>query len=149
MGLVVCGLLAGCGGADRPALAPVSGVVRYDGEPIEKISVSFVPRKGAASIGVSDAEGKFRLTTFDENDGAILGNHAVTVMYLTEPVDPFQFLQPGPKGKPTNLPKRPKDMPSFPAKYRTPESTDLQATVNKGENVFMIDIARDKVVINR
>ncbi len=37
-----------------------------------------MPPLGVAS-GTTDAQGKFRLTTFENSDGAVLGEHKVTV----------------------------------------------------------------------
>ncbi len=73
-------VLTGCGGADRPELVPVSGTVNYKGSPVEGATVTFATEKAArSSSGVTDASGKFRLTTFDTNDGAPIGEHVVTI----------------------------------------------------------------------
>lgn len=74
-------LLSGCGGSDdRPETVPVTGTVLYNGKPVEKAIVSFscegAPR---SATGVTDAEGKFTLSTFGLNDGAIVGTHVITV----------------------------------------------------------------------
>ena len=81
LSLLPLALLSGCGdGIDRPETVPVTGTVLYNGKPVEKAVVSFscegAPR---SAVGVSDAEGKFTLSTFGYNDGAIVGTHAVTV----------------------------------------------------------------------
>lgn len=73
-------LLAGCGGSDHPKTVPVIGTVTYQGKPVEAAEVTFfsdrVPR---AAIGTTDSQGKFRLSTFDNNDGAIPGEYVVTI----------------------------------------------------------------------
>lgn len=72
--------LAGCGGPARPAMAPASGTVMFQGKPLEGADVVFMneasPRNAS---GKTDAQGKFRLTTYDSFDGAILGEYRVTV----------------------------------------------------------------------
>jgi hypothetical protein len=76
--LVIC-LLSGCSGPDRPQLVPVSGMVTLDGQPVEGATVTFTPTGGRMAIAVTDAAGKFQLTTYDTNDGALIGEHRVTV----------------------------------------------------------------------
>lgn len=72
-------LQVGCSG-DRPKLALVTGVVTYNGAPVSGASVSFssdvAPRN---AVGTTDASGKYQLTTYEANDGAILGDYKVTV----------------------------------------------------------------------
>lgn len=74
-------VLTGCGGgADRPELVPVSGTVNYKGSPVDGATVTFSTEKSArSSSGVTDSSGKFKLTTFDTNDGAPIGEHVVTI----------------------------------------------------------------------
>lgn len=76
-------LFLGCGGAsDAPQLAKVSGTVTMGGNPVVDATVTFhldgegAPRPG---MGKTDASGNFRITTFNNNDGAIVGTHIVTV----------------------------------------------------------------------
>ena len=74
--------VGGCGGdaSDRPMVAPVKGTVTYEGKPVEGASVAFwtdgAPR---AALGVTNAQGEFQLTTFESGDGAVPGEHTVTV----------------------------------------------------------------------
>lgn len=76
-------ILSGCDGgeaADQPNTVPVDGVVTYKGEPVEGATVVFfmedAPR---AASGVTDAEGKYKLTMYDRGDGTVVGTHQVTV----------------------------------------------------------------------
>ncbi len=80
--------VSGCGGADRYQTVPVSGVVTCQGKPVANGAVSFTPlpeegrdegKPGRMALGITDAEGRFRLTTYVENDGAIVGRHSVSV----------------------------------------------------------------------
>ena len=57
----------GCGGdeAETVSTEMVEGVVTLDGRPVEGATLTFVPVTegfGAAATGMSDAEGKYRLT---------------------------------------------------------------------------------------
>ena len=78
--LVLSLLLAGCGGEDRVDTVPVSGVVTYDGQPVVGAEVVFqndlAPR---AAVGTTDAEGKFQLQTYEDFDGAVPGDHVITI----------------------------------------------------------------------
>lgn len=74
-------VISGCSDApDRPATAPVSGTVMYNGAAVEGASVAFwTPDASRAATGVTDAEGKFTLSMFEANDGAVPGEHTITV----------------------------------------------------------------------
>jgi hypothetical protein len=90
-GIIVGAVLvvAGCGPA-RPTVAPVSGVVSYLGKPLTAGSVTFVPADGGPpAVGDIGKDGRYRLTTFDTNDGALLGNHRIAVVALKATADPL------------------------------------------------------------
>ncbi len=96
--------LSGC--SDSPYdLAPVKGRVTLDGKPFPWGSVMFAPMKtsidsakvGKPGFGMLDAEGGFVLTTYDDNDGAVVGDHRVTVFCVDD----------GPNGPP------PSSIPAF------------------------------------
>ena len=83
--LLVIGSLTvmGCGGDGLPKRVPVSGTVTHQGKPVIGATVSF-HGQGAPRVasGVTDDSGKFTLTTYNPNDGAIPGSHTVTVVKL-------------------------------------------------------------------
>lgn len=68
----------GCGDG-RPARVPVSGVVSIDGAPVTRGSIKFVPERGRPSFGEIGSDGRFTLTCYDGNDGALPGKHRVQV----------------------------------------------------------------------
>ncbi len=78
--------LPGCGGG--PALAPVTGRVTCNGQPVKDAAITFspVPRSkedrepGKPATGFTDAQGQFALSTFRELDGALITKHRVTVV---------------------------------------------------------------------
>ena len=79
LGSLLLGLaLSGCG-PRNPATAKVEGVVTLDGEPIEGAAVVFTPSDGRMATGATDSSGRFILSTFKQGDGAVLGQHRVTV----------------------------------------------------------------------
>lgn len=87
-------LLVGCGGEFR--MAPVSGVVTLDGEPLVNASLYFQPQRsgsgpvvGPPSIGVTDEEGRYRLRAQTNDTGAVVGDHVVSIStFESRMVDP-------------------------------------------------------------
>jgi len=71
--------LSGCGDG-RPKRVTVSGQVLIDGEPLPGGSIKLVPQGARPSMGEIDAEGRFTLTCFDGQDGAVPGKHRVEVV---------------------------------------------------------------------
>jgi hypothetical protein len=123
-------LANGCGGG-RPKRARVTGIVMYHGKPVAGAGVTFYPKGGAIGAGMTDANGRFTLTTFDRtgNDGAILGEHTVSISkYIPDPNDP----------RPPAL--RPK-VPVLPARYASMIDSPLRATVTaEGPNDFTFEL---------
>ena len=77
--------LVGCGRGD---LAPVSGIVTVNGQPRENVRVVFAPKAtaetsiaGPPSMGVTDANGRYELTTKEGDAGAVVGDHNVSFNY--------------------------------------------------------------------
>jgi len=80
--MVVAG--SGCSQDDRPELAPVTGIVTLDGQPLERAAVIFRPSEGRASRGLTDAKGRFHLLYLRDIPGAMLGNHKVSITTRSE-----------------------------------------------------------------
>ncbi|MFO0883713.1 MAG: hypothetical protein U0894_05920 [Pirellulales bacterium] len=43
------------------------------------MTITFTPAKGRPATGETDAEGKFMLSTFGKDDGAVFGKHKITL----------------------------------------------------------------------
>jgi hypothetical protein len=69
--------LAGCD--DNPPVAPASGKVLYNGQPLPYGNIMFQPAQGQTGGAVIQPDGTFRVSTFSEYDGAIIGSHKVSV----------------------------------------------------------------------
>lgn len=143
--------VAGCGdGAERPDRYPVSGTVMYNGATVSGATVSFWA-DGAArpATGVTDDEGKFQLTMFEPYDGAVAGEHKVTVLKVEESAAPV--------GRPEDALDDPSAMtdmmaqqgaggnsgPKYlvPQKYSDKAATPLKETVTPdGENTFVFQL---------
>jgi len=78
LGMMLASL--GCGHSDQLETALASGVVTLDGQPIEEGVVIFTPTHGRPARGLVDSHGRFTLSTFGEEDGAIVGSHQVAVI---------------------------------------------------------------------
>lgn len=88
LSLGLCGsCLVGCGdGRTKMNLAKTSGTVMCEGKPIPFATVYFEPlqegkeaKVGKQGIGYADENGDFILTTYDKDDGAVVGKHRVRV----------------------------------------------------------------------
>src|SRR5262245_19121507 len=99
--------LVGCGesGPAQPKTYPVSGTVMYNGQRVAAAKVTFMTEGAAkAATGITDSEGKFQLSTYSANDGAIAGDHKITVIKeeapaagsagATGPTDPTKQVNP-------------------------------------------------------
>lgn len=129
--------MAGCG-PSYPETAPVTGKVTLDGQPLSTGKIVFYPKEGRPAMGQIEPDGTYTLTTFEEGDGALPGEHKVTIK-ATEVVGgqmPKSFEEEvalGTKGGPTMSPGELKWL--APSKYAQRETSPLAATVTlEGEN---------------
>lgn len=73
-------VVSGCSRNAKPTRTPVSGVVSYQGKPVEGATVSFSPiGTGVIATAITDSSGKYALHTFEEGDGAVPGDYRVTI----------------------------------------------------------------------
>lgn len=83
---VVLGLAVASGcGVKSVKLVPAEGVVEIGGKPAAGIVIQFLPQsadgeKRPTSFATTDAQGKFRLGTYDGKDGAAEGPHMVLLV---------------------------------------------------------------------
>ena len=98
------------------------------------MSVAFTPDSGRPASGMTDASGKFELSTFVTGDGAVLGKHTVVVS------EQISDITPAPDDPGFATWKRPK--PRFSRIYSDPKRTPFSAEVIDGEdNEFTFDIS--------
>lgn len=148
--VAVTGLVAaGCGSEGRTGsdpVFPVSGVVTYKGQPVAGADVTFFnAQKNRSAFGRTNAKGEYKLTTFNANDGAVEGQHAVTVMKFEAAsgtafeagIESPEYVPPG-LGQSTE-PKPPKS--ELPEKYAEMATSDLTATVKSdGPNEINLEL---------
>lgn len=83
--LVLLALAVGCG-ERHPPVAPVAGVVTYEGQPVTGGRVLFLPLGGGKQgLGTINADGSFRLSTYLTHDGALVGTHRALLVDATLP----------------------------------------------------------------
>ena len=83
--MLLLALFAGCSGSEFP-IVPVSGNVTFDGEPLVGAEVVFAPMEtnesvfvGPASVGTTDDQGNYSLTTIKGTEGAVATKRRVSV----------------------------------------------------------------------
>jgi hypothetical protein len=131
----LCGCGGGDGAADRPDRVPVTGTVTHQQKPVEGATVMFSPvSEGYAAIGLTDAEGRFSLQTFDPDDGAVPGEYRITVRKV-------EMSDPG-AGLPDDADRPPAVEKSLlPARYADASTSGLVQTVKAdGENEFPLTL---------
>ena len=84
--LFTCLTGLGCSSLEQYPLAVATGTVTCDGKPVAKAIVYFEPLKsgdtsvvGKQGFALTDESGKFSVSTYGENDGAVVGRHIVRV----------------------------------------------------------------------
>lgn len=121
-------VLAGCDDGRVP-LAPVSGTVTYKGKPLHTGTVTFIPDPtGPYASGEINSDGTYTLMTYEDGDGAPVGNHRVMIV-AHEPA--------------SGLPEDPNTdaMLLIPEKYGSDRKSGLTASVgDQDENVIDFDL---------
>ncbi len=124
-------LLFGCSQNEHPELRQVKGTILYNGEPVEDAVVAFYNDNSLRlASGRTDADGEFYLTSFNNNDGALPGEHTVVVSKTES-----SAAEEAPKLSMDEAAKvRPRKF-SFtrrllPAKYASVDTSPLKVTVN-------------------
>lgn len=127
----------GCG---QKGTVPLRGTVKLDGRPLTGATVYFLAQDGGGrdAVGTTDAEGVFRLSTYEPGDGALPGRYKVTVHPATEAVPgfaaatPFEAMEKASAGQKLNRPAV-----VLPPRYTEPGQTILQQEVPaRGDVVF-------------
>ncbi len=118
--------------ANRKPTQRVAGKVFFEGTPATDAQVIFhlISADGKSFTRVADAlvepDGTFNLTTYTANDGAPIGDYAVTVTRRVPPWDE--------QGKPGRN--------QLPERYARPQSSGLRAKVTEGANDFTFELKK-------
>jgi hypothetical protein len=110
-------------------------MVTLDGRPLDMVLVTFTPEDSGAnsrvrSMGLSDSSGTFKLRAETQDDGALIGNHRVTIEDLA--------IYEAPRAEEGEI----LSMPTvrFPKVYTDPIRTPLQVTVRDSEQRVSLEL---------
>ncbi len=120
--LILAGL-SGCeSSSDLAQTAKVQGMISYQGKPVTTGTVMFIPVAGGPpATGQIQPDGSYVMKTYFSADGAVLGEHKVTITALDMGT-----------GLPEDEATEPK--PLIPEKYSRDATSGLTATVESDEN---------------
>jgi hypothetical protein len=142
--LVVPGLvlLAGCDGSESGTViekvVPAEGTLTYQGRPLAGYQVTLLPTDGRRpAVGISDAQGHFRLGTNTEGDGAPPGKHPAAIVWIP----PRPSGEPGQEVIVDNPAQLPKPKVKIPDKYGDPKTSGLEIEIPpRGTKELKIDL---------
>jgi hypothetical protein len=123
--------------ANREKVYPASGKVTYKGAAVDGAIVKLLntePFKPGAT-GRTDAQGAFKLMTYDADDGAPAGNYIVLISKPDKPqpvpagggIDSNNYVPPPENVNPAPAASTAK--PALPAKYNNPARSVLKAVI--------------------
>jgi hypothetical protein len=125
--VAIAGLAPLSFGCSDQNLGEVEGTVRFNGQPLGDATVTFTPcePKGSASIGRTDANGRYELYYAGKARGAEIGEHIVRVTT-------FQ------RGDPDAATPMPPCHEKVPVEFN--ERTKLTKTIQPGKNLIDIEL---------
>ncbi len=132
---------AGCD--NGPNVAPVHGKITVGGKPLTEGNIVFMPSNGRMAHGKIQPDGSYRLTTFESNDGALIGDHSVTIEAVVVESNAAELKTLEEEISNENQPRRliVKETHLVPEKYADPLSSELKATVkDQDDNEFNFDL---------
>lgn len=142
------GLIAAFGCGDDTGLGKryaVSGMVTYNGKPVEKGQITFVATDKNTQRDANGfiQGGRYTLTTATPDDGALPGEYGVTVKSIE--VDDSKVIETvtkyGGGGRQHEIAKATsKGKSLLPAKYQLTETSQLKYTVKEQSNTIDIDL---------
>ena len=113
---VVVACFSGCGDGRLPTYQAGGRVVFPDGSPLQGGNIEFAPKEGTGKTSARamiEDDGTFRLSTFANGDGALAGDHRVSLIPARR------------RGEPGDKAAR-----SFSGKYQDANNSGLEATVS-------------------
>ena len=137
-------ITSGCG-RDAPS-ATVEGVLRLSGEPLDNCLVTFLPESGQEgqephSRGFTDRHGAYRLSFENQQEGAAVGWHRVTVQDLSVSTGvPRRDHGTVDADVAENAPPPPVRRSRVPETYMSPTGTPLRHEVEPGHQVIDLEI---------
>ena len=137
VGLLVAVLLGVFGCNRGPQMAPVTGVVLLNGQPVDGAAVLFTPEAGGRPAdGVTDKEGKFTLQTFEPGDGAVVGKHKVAIVGMRQ--TGVQATSDGLSGEVNESKVR--EVWFVPKTYSSPDTSGIEIEVKRGMEPVKLEL---------
>jgi hypothetical protein len=131
--------LAGCG-RGYPETAVVTGKVTYKGQPVPAGRVCFWPKEGRPAMGEIGSDGNYRLTSFSQGDGAIVGEHRVSITATRAHFPDGTKAGAGDVG----WAGQPVVEWLVPQRYERPETSGLTTAVRAGKNTIDFDLPAER-----
>ncbi len=122
-------MISACNSEGRVSVVPVEGKVTYDGKPLTKGTITFRPEKGPMAVGEIQPDGSYKLKTYQDGDGAVVGTHKVGVIAGDD--------------SPTSMPGSPGYVAPkalIPEKFNNPDTSGLTATVSEAKKDVNFDL---------
>ena len=140
-------IVVGCGGREWPPTYKTTGVVTLDGEPVVGATVSFYPTSEGQepANGTTDSAGRYEMTSFNKNDGAMAGQFKVCVVRFAQPE--IELTAEGTQWDPEQETGEEStddgnEHGDLPEKYSSPEESGLSVSINKNnENVANFELS--------
>ncbi len=144
--------VAGCSDDGVGKRYPVSGTVKYKGEPVAKARISLYPKDGGRGAYGEVENGTFSsMTTQQTGDGAMPGVYKVTVD--TRQIDDAKVKSEAEeiakKHGMQNIGQIPQEVHAkalknakntIPGKYQIPDTSDIEVTVKEQSNTLTIEL---------
>ena len=143
IGCIAAVAYAGCGPALPPGSKPThktTVTVTYKGAPVEGATVTFLGPENTNAVGLTDKDGKAKMKTYVEGDGAVEGQHKVLISKQETVGGSPGTSQDSPDYvPPVNVPP-PQVKYLVPQKYEAPGTSGLTADIKSGQNDIPFDL---------
>jgi hypothetical protein len=145
-GFLLLSILAATGcRSNLPQVVPVSGVVTLDGIPLADAAIAFMPVEGGRfGYGSTNENGEFKIGTFTDTDGALVGVHRISITLQ-------DIISPAAMGR---TPEEEEEMDRrgesiwvfksrIPEKYASPDTSGLRVDVKKGMSQVKFELTKN------
>lgn len=135
-------LIHGCGGgaSDAPATIPVSGTIKYKGEPVKQGTINFAPvdqKKSRAAQATINENGSFETRP---EKGLMVGEYQVSVLSHTKPLHEIP---------PAELSKLGDSIYAVPKKYSEFKTSGLTVKIEQGDSSKELNFDLTDQFVNR
>lgn len=128
--------LIGCSPKSEFPLAPVAGLVTFQGQPVKGGIIQFAPdakeglKAGKAAVGEIREDGTFSMSSFTPNDGAVIGTGRIFY------IEPSMNAEPPPDAEKTKTWTPPQ------SGYEGLVPRESQITISRGPNKLTVELVR-------